>query len=104
MPEGEYSLGGQQVFLQGNRAVLADGRLAGAVTTLYDNFKKAVSEMQIPLEDAVMACTQTPARSLHIEEQCGVLAIGRKADIVLLDEDLNIKHVIVDGKIKKSNE
>ena len=102
MPEGEYSLGGQAVTLKGKRATLADGSLAGAVTTLYDNLKKVVLEMQISLEEAVMACTQTPARSLGLEN-CGVLAVGRKADVVLLDEELNIKYVIVSGKVRKTD-
>lgn len=97
MPEGEYMLGGQKVFMKKNRATLADGRLAGAVTTLYDNLKKVVLEMQIPLEDAVTACTITPAKALGLEECCGVLAVGHRADVVLLDRDLNIKYVIVDG-------
>ena len=99
MQPGIYSLGGQEVFLRGNRAVLADGKLAGAVTTLYDNLKRVVLQMQIPLEEAVLACTSTPARSLCLEQECGVLAVGRKADLVLLDEDLNIRCVIVSGKV-----
>ncbi len=103
MPEGKYSLGGQEVTLKNNKAMLADGRLAGAVTTLYDNLKKVVLEMRIPLEDAVMACTMTPARSLHIEDECGVLTVGRKANVVLLDESLNIKYVIIGGKVKRKN-
>ena len=99
MPEGKYSLGGQEVTLKDKRAILSDGRLAGAVTTLYDNLKKVVLEMQIPLEAAVMACTQTPARSLGLEGCCGVLEVGRSADVVLLDEALKIKYVIVDGRV-----
>lgn len=99
MQPGTYLLGGQEVFLRGNRAVLADGKLAGAVTTLYDNLKRVVLQMQIPLEEAVLACTFTPARSLCLEQECGVLAVGRKADLVLLDEDLSIRCVIVSGKV-----
>lgn len=99
MPEGEYFLGGQSVIRKETRAVLSDGTLAGAVSTLYDNFKKAVLEMRIPLEDAVTACTITPARSLGLERECGVLAIGHRADMVLLDRDLNIKRVIRNGRL-----
>lgn len=99
MPEGEYFLGGQSVIRKETRAVLSDGTLAGAVSTLYDNFKKAVLEMRIPLEDAVTACTITPARSLGLERECGVLAIGHRADMVLLDRDLNIKRMIRNGRL-----
>ena len=101
MPEGEYSLGGQTVTLKEHRATLADGRLAGAVTTLYDNLKKVVCEMGVPLAEAVMACTQTPAKSLGLADCCGMLAMGHKADVVLLDEELNIEYVIVNGRIVK---
>ena len=103
MQPGIYSLGGQEVELQGNQAVLKDGKLAGAVTTLYDNLKRVVLQMQIPLEEAVLACTTTPARSLRLEQECGVLAIGRKADLVLLDESLNIRYVIIGGNVKRKN-
>lgn len=101
MPEGEYSLGGQKVVRKGTRAVLTNGRLAGAASNLYDNLKRAVLEMQLPLEDVVLACTMTPARSLKLEQECGILAVGRKADLVLLDEALNIRYVIKDGKLLK---
>lgn len=100
MCDGEYFLGGQSITRKGSCAILSEGTLAGAVSSLYDNFKKAVLEMNIPLESAVTACTSTPARSLKLEQECGVLAVGRKADIVLLDTDLNIKYVIKDGIIR----
>lgn len=99
MKDGEYCLGGQRVIRKGRRAVLENGSLAGAVSTLYDNLKTAVTEMHIPLEDAVLSCTATPARSLRLDRECGVLAAGRKADAVLLDKDLNIKYVIKSGRI-----
>lgn len=99
MRDGEYFLGGQKVKRKGARAILENGSIAGAVSTLYDNLKTAVLEMQLPLEDAVLACTVTPARSLKLERECGVLAVGRRADMVLLDKTLNIKYVIKDGII-----
>ncbi len=99
MADGEYFLGGQKVTRTGTKAILENGSLAGAVSTLYDNLKNAVLEMQIPLEDAVLACTATPAKSLKLERECGVLTVGRTADLVLLDKDLNIQYVIKDGSI-----
>lgn len=99
MKNGEYFLGGQKVIRKDRCAVLENGSLAGAVSTLYDNLKTAVKEMHIPLEDAVLSCTATPARSLNLERECGVLAVGRRADVVLLDKDLNIKYVIKSGRI-----
>lgn len=99
MPDGEYSLGGQAVNVVGKKATLADGTIAGSASNLYDCFKTAVLEMGIPLESAVMASTITPAKSLGFDKECGSICKGKAADFVLLDQDLNIKYVIKDGKL-----
>lgn len=99
MPDGNYSLGGQAVSVTGKLATLADGTIAGSASNLYDCFKTAVQEMGIPLEDAVMASTLTPARSLGFDKECGSISVGKNADFILLDEALNIKHVIKDGVV-----
>ena len=66
--------------------------------------KKAVFEMQIPLEHAIFACTKTPAKSLGVDDKCGILEEGRKADILILDKNLEIKYIIKNGKmIRKGN-
>ncbi|MBQ9928550.1 MAG: N-acetylglucosamine-6-phosphate deacetylase [Lachnospiraceae bacterium] len=99
MPDGEYSLGGQAVNVVGKKATLADGTIAGSASNLYDCFKTAVLDMGIPLESAVMASTITPAKSLGFDKECGSICEGKAADFVLLDQDLNIKYVIKDGKL-----
>jgi N-acetylglucosamine-6-phosphate deacetylase len=97
MPNGEYSLGGQAVNVVGKKATLADGTIAGSASNLYDCFKTAVLEMEIPLESAVVASTITPAKSLGLDKDCGSITVGKVADFVLLDEKLSILHVIKDG-------
>ncbi len=99
MPEGEYSLGGQSVWVADGRAVLEDGHLAASVCTLYDGLKKTVLEMGVSLAEAVKACTITPARSLGLEAECGSLEVGRQADLVLLDKNMERKYVIKAGRI-----
>ena len=84
--------------LQGNRATLvSDGALAGSVTNLIDCMRTAVKEMQIPLEIAVACATMNPAKSLGIYDQYGSITPGKKADLVLLDENLELKAVFKDG-------
>lgn len=97
MCDGEYSLGGQKVKVTGKTATLADGTIAGSASNLYDCLKVAVKEMGIPLEDAVRACTLTPAKSLHLEKVCGSIQEGKNADFVILDKELEIKMVVKDG-------
>lgn len=99
MPDGEYTLGGLDVKVRGNRATLvSDGALAGSVTTLPDCVRTVVKEMKIPLETAVACATINPAKSLGIDDKYGSIEEGKKANLVLWDEDLNLKMVIKDGK------
>ncbi len=97
MPDGEYELGGQQVFLAENVAKLADGTLAGSATNLYDCMRNAV-RFGIPKEDAVRAASYNPARQIRALDRVGSIADGKLADFVVCDEDLNRKAVWLGGK------
>lgn len=100
MPDGQYTLGGLDVSVKGNRAVLvSDGALAGSVTTLPDCVRTAVKEMGIPLETAIACATIHPAKSLGVDDLYGSITVGKKADLVLWEDDLKLKIVIKDGKV-----
>jgi len=99
MKNGEYSLGGQVVTVEGKKATLKDGTIAGSVSNLYDCFKTAVLEMGISLESAIMSCSITPAKSLGLEKECGSIAVGKKADMLLIDKNLTLLQVIKNGEI-----
>lgn len=99
MADGRYTLGGLEVDVRGKHAVLvSDGSLAGSVTNLFDCMKTAVKEMGIPFETAVACVTMNPAKSLGEYEKYGSITPGKKADIVLVDEELEIQSVIKDGQ------
>ena len=93
MDNGTYDLGGQQVTVNGKLATLADGTIAGSATNLYDCMRTAVS-FGIPLEEAVAAATMNPARSIGIYGEVGSLTPGKRADVLLADENLNLVRVI----------
>ena len=98
MPDGRYTLGGLDVDVSGNRAVLAsNGALAGSATNLMDCMKTAVQKMGIPLETAVACATMNPAKCLGVYEEYGSIAPGKRGNIVLLDEELKVKAVVKDG-------
>ncbi len=92
LDDGVYSLGGQSVQVNGKRAVLSDGTIAGSVTNLFDCMKHCI-EIGIPIEKAVTAATLTPALALGVEEQIGTIAVGRKADIVIADNTFRLLKV-----------
>ena len=110
LPAGQYELGGQAVTVleepadvsgsTKKKAVLTDHpeTLAGSVATLYDCLRCAVLEMGIPLPDAVRAASENPARALGVYGDYGTLSAGAFADIILVDQDLNICAVILKGK------
>ena len=100
MPDGQYTLGGQDVNVKGNKATMVlDGALAGSVTTLPDCVRTVVKEMGISLETAIACATINPARSLGIDALYGSVEQGKKADLVLWDENLQLVHVIKDGEV-----
>lgn len=97
MPDGEYELGGQQVFLQGGIAKLSDGTIAGAATNLYSGMLNAVA-FGISKEEAILSATLNPAKALGCDQEIGSIAPGKRADFILCDENLNRKKVYLAGK------
>jgi N-acetylglucosamine-6-phosphate deacetylase len=98
MPDGTYSLGGQSVTVKGNLATLQDGTIAGSATNLMDCVRFAVKKVGLPLETAIKCATANPAKSIGVFDKYGSLDVGKAADFVLLDKDLNLKGVYVNGK------
>lgn len=98
MPDGEYELGGQQVFLKDNVARLADGTIAGSATNLYDCMLNAV-KFGLSKEDALRAVSYNPAREVHVLDRVGSIADGKFADFVICDETLARKSVYIGGQL-----
>ena len=97
MPDGEYELGGQQVFLAGGIAKLADGTIAGSATNLFECMRRAMS-FGIPEEDAIRAASYNPACSLGAQDKIGSIEAGKYADFVVCNADYSEKTVYIGGK------
>lgn len=105
LEDGQYSLGGQDVTVKGNLAILTElGNIAGSVTNLMKCMCKAVKEMGISLESAVKCATMNPAKAIGIYDNYGSLTPGKQADVVLLDEDLEIRYIIKSGEVVYGND
>ena len=97
MPDGSYTLGGRDVRVAERTARLADGgSIAGGVATLLEVVRWCVAEAGIPLLDAVTAASVTPARTLGLTG-VGSLAAGQRADVVVVDDDLELTRVMRRG-------
>ena len=98
LEDGRYTLGGQEVSVSGGRALLPSGSLAGSTATLLTCLQRCVRDMELPPEQAVAAATCNPARSLGLEGQLGCISPGARADLLLLDEDFELRGVMLRGR------
>lgn len=104
MPEGESVLGninnGLKVIVEDGVAKLPDrSSFAGSVATADRLVRNMVNMGGVPLIEAVRMISQNPARIMGIADRKGALVSGKDADVVIFDEDINIKTTIVNGKI-----
>ncbi len=99
MPDGNYTLGGLDVCVKNKRAALAsNGAIAGSASNLMECLKTAVTQMELPLETVIACATVNPAKRLGVFAERGSIEAGKKADLVLLDDSLDVQVVIQDGK------
>ncbi|MCL2507945.1 MAG: N-acetylglucosamine-6-phosphate deacetylase [Oscillospiraceae bacterium] len=102
MPEGESVLGsmkrGQPVLIENGVAYTADrSAFAGSVCTADRLVRTMVHGAGIPLVDAVKMITLTPARILGIGRKKGRAEAGFDADLVLFDDNINVKMTMIGG-------
>src|SRR5674476_1218555 len=98
MPEGTYTLGGQDVVVSGRTARLAGGNsIAGGVATLLDVVRWCVQCAGIPLLEAVTAASATPSQALALPG-VGALQAGYGADVVVVDDELSLRGVLRRGQ------
>ncbi|MGB2571127.1 N-acetylglucosamine-6-phosphate deacetylase [Micromonospora citrea] len=97
MPDGTYELGGQDVVVSAGVARLArDGAIAGSTLTMDAALRHAVTA-GIPIADAVRMVATTPARAIGLGDKVGALQVGLRADLVVLDDDLDVVRVMRGG-------
>jgi N-acetylglucosamine-6-phosphate deacetylase len=95
--DGDYRLGPMQVRVRDGVARLADGgAIAGSTLTMAAAVRFAVRTAGLPLLDVVRAATSTPAAVLGLSD-VGALVTGRRADLVVLDHDLDVQRVMRGG-------
>ena len=104
MPEGESILGsikdGQRVIVEDGVAKLMDRTaFAGSVATADRLVRTMINIAEVPFIDAIRMMTITPAKIIKIDDKKGSIAVGKDADLVIFDEDINIKFTMVEGEI-----
>ncbi|WP_461615394.1 N-acetylglucosamine-6-phosphate deacetylase [Clostridium sp. Marseille-QA1073] len=95
--DGEYELGGQKVIVNNGAARLENGGLAGSTLNLKDAVYNMVSMLNIPIQDAVRMASLSPGEAIGVSKHKGSIEIGKDADMLLFDDDINISSVFIAG-------
>ncbi|MHB1686284.1 MAG: N-acetylglucosamine-6-phosphate deacetylase [Ignavibacteriaceae bacterium] len=99
MHEGEYEFADQKIYMKAKKAYLKDGTLAGSTLTLNIAVKNMVQTANAKITEAVRMASLNGAKVLNLEHNKGILAVGKDADITVINEDYDVAMTILGGKI-----
>ncbi len=100
LPYGEYTLGGAKIIYRDIVCRLEDGTVAGSVLHLNHGVWNVYKNSNIPLYECVNCASLNPATAMGIADRKGSLEIGKDADIVITDENFEVKKTIIRGGTK----
>lgn len=101
LPAGDYELGGQPVKVNESRAVLEDGTLAGSILKMNEGARQMLQLDGVEIQHVIEMASVNPAKQIGIYDRKGSITIGKDADILLTDNEFNIKQTICRGMIQK---
>ncbi|MGJ9385530.1 N-acetylglucosamine-6-phosphate deacetylase [Salipaludibacillus sp. CF4.18] len=99
LKNGVYDLGGQAVTVADGKALLEDETLAGSILKLGHAVKNMMNFTGCSLESAIEMSSVTPARQLNVLDRKGTITLGKDADIVILDQQLDVAMTFCRGKL-----
>ena len=100
MPDGEYTLGGQKIIVNGIQCLLEDGTIAGSVLKLNNAVKNVFKNTDLPLYTVVAAASLNPANAIGMGDTKGSIKAGKDADLIITDMNFDIKKTIIKGEIR----
>ncbi|EKD54704.1 MAG: hypothetical protein ACD_60C00057G0029 [uncultured bacterium] len=99
LADDTYELGGQTIHVKNQIAKLPDGTLAGSTLKMFTALKNMIQFTQCSFFDAIKCASENPAKMLNIFDKKGSIAAGKDADLVVLDDQLNVVLTMCMGKI-----
>ena len=100
LPVGEYTLGAQKIFYDGTICTLEDGTIAGSVLQINKGVWNVYTNSDIPLYECVNCASLNPATVIGVDKTKGSLETGKDADIIITDNNFEIKKTIIGGEVK----
>jgi N-acetylglucosamine-6-phosphate deacetylase len=100
LTEGDsFRIAGLDCVVRDHVGILADATaLSGSVATMNRLVRNMVQLVGVPLVEAVQMATLNPARALGIDNRKGQIEVGYDADLVILDDQLDVVRTLVGGK------
>ncbi len=98
MPDGSYTLGGQTFTMTDGKATMVDGTLSGSSIPLLKAVQNVIAWGVSP-QEAIDAATITPARAIGVENDIGSIEVGKRANMLLLDERFQLIQTIMNGEV-----
>jgi N-acetylglucosamine-6-phosphate deacetylase len=97
-PNKSFSLQGRSISVEDSVCIDQDGRLAGSDTDMASAVRNAVSLLGLELPEAVRMASQYPATFLGLQKELGRIAGGYRANLALVDDELNVLETWIDGQ------
>ncbi|MBQ3023112.1 MAG: N-acetylglucosamine-6-phosphate deacetylase [Clostridia bacterium] len=104
MPDGDYTLGGQFLNKTGIKCLLPNGTIAGSVLTLNKAVYNFFTHSNLKLNEVVNCASLNVAKALGTDNEIGSIEVGKRADIMIADEEFNIDMTILGGEIRYKGE
>lgn len=101
--DGEYRIWGETVNVFQGRTQNSRGSIAGSVITMRDAVRMMLS-LDVPAEDVARMASINPARLLGINQEYGSIEIGKRADLVALDGEGNVRLTLIGGRVAFENQ
>lgn len=94
--DGDYKIWGETIAVKNGRTANASGNIAGSVITMLDAVR-LMRSLEVSYVDLARMASLNPARLLGIDRECGSIEVGKRADLVAVDDQWNVKLTLVGG-------
>jgi len=99
LEKGTYDLGGQPVNVDETKATLSDGTLAGSILKMNDAIKNTMEYTDCSMTDIIKMTAENPAKQLRIFDRKGSIQVGKDADLVILNDRLDVEMTFCRGNL-----
>ena len=95
--DGDYDIWGETISVKDGRTANASGSIAGSVISMLDAVR-LLHSLNVSYLDLARMASSNPARLLGLDHECGSIEIGKRADLVALDKNTNVKLTLIGGR------